>query len=72
VNDADELTRTNIHALNEIRKQDLIVQASKVYATDRAASGTIVIKFCKMEITYVEMAYLCATAVVCPVRQVLD
>jgi hypothetical protein len=39
VND-DEWTRTNIHALGEIRTHNLSVQAFNAYASDCAASGT--------------------------------
>jgi hypothetical protein len=40
VNDDDEWTRTNIHALNGIRNHSLRVQVIKAYASDHATTGT--------------------------------
>jgi hypothetical protein len=40
VNDDDERTRTNIHALSGIRTHGLSVKAIKAYASDRTITGT--------------------------------
>jgi hypothetical protein len=40
VNDDDEQTRTNIHALSGIRTHGLSVKAIKAYASDRTVTGT--------------------------------
>jgi hypothetical protein len=40
VNDDDEQTRANIHALSGIRTHGLSVQAINAYTSDRAATGT--------------------------------
>jgi hypothetical protein len=40
VNDDDEQTMTNIHALSGIQTHSLSVQVIKAYASDRVANGT--------------------------------
>jgi hypothetical protein len=40
VNDDDEQTRTNIHALRGIRRDKLSIEAVKTYASDHAATET--------------------------------